>query len=87
MGVGQVLSDLAGRCFEKRCERHEASEEPRNVRLYMSSDERRFVARGSFPTKSGYNVRVHDSLGRYDRAPRTSGLRQAQAAFFSIVTV
>ncbi len=34
--------------FEKRSERHEASEDPRNVRLYMSSDERRFVARSSF---------------------------------------
>ncbi len=33
---------------ERRSERHEASEEPRNVRLYMSSDERRFVARSSF---------------------------------------
>ncbi len=32
---------------EKRSERHEASEEQRNVRLYMSSDERRFVARSS----------------------------------------
>ncbi len=33
---------------EKRREHHEASDEPRNVQLYMSSAERRFVARSSF---------------------------------------
>ncbi len=52
---------------EKRSERHEASEEQRNVRLYMSSDERRFVARSSFSAR----LKLPRSVPQGSQAPNT----------------
>ncbi len=57
----EVLRKGQSSPFEKRRERHEASEAPRNVRLYMSRDERRFVARSSF--SDGLRLRAFTPVG------------------------
>ncbi len=52
----EVVRNVPSSPCEKRRERHEASEEPRNVRAYMSSEERRFVARSNFSDGLGLHI-------------------------------